>query len=74
MKAQDSSIHEFVFKGLLAEEALDKVGRRNRNLTGCFDENIAKSLSLDFLDENYLLEAKRMAAVYIAIAAFENSS
>src|SRR5665647_3802681 len=38
-----------------------------------FDRDIAEQLSLDVLDEGHVQAAKLMAAVYVAVAAFENS-
>lgn len=66
-------LYEFAFRGLLTEEALDRVGRRGaapKNL----DPELAKRLPLDLLDETNLDQARQMATVYTAIAAFENSA
>jgi hypothetical protein len=68
-----NGIHEFVFRGVLAEEALDRAGRKARNTSGFYDADVANALSIDLLDSEYVVAAKRMAAVYTAIAAFENS-
>lgn len=38
-----------------------------------FDESAAAQLSLDLLDEGHVADAKSMAAVYVAVASFENS-
>lgn len=66
-------VYAFAFRGLLAEEALDAAGRLPNKVKGFFDEDIAAALSLDVLDESSVQTAKQMAAVYTAIAAFENS-
>lgn len=67
-------LYSFVFKGLLAEEALDKAGRETRMHFSSEDEKqISSTLAIDELDEDLLLRAKKMAIVYTAIAAFENS-
>jgi hypothetical protein len=39
-----------------------------------FEADVAEKLSLGILDEDHVLAAKAMAAVYVAIAAFENSA
>jgi len=70
---QQDRLYEFVFKGLLADEALDRAGRQSKNLTGYLDVEVARVLSVELLDEQLVLSAKRMAAIYTAIAAFENS-
>lgn len=66
-------IYDFVFKGLLTEEALDRAGRRSRNFDKLADTEIAKALSIDLLDDDLIANAKSMAVVYTATAAFENS-
>jgi hypothetical protein len=66
--------YDFVFRALLAEEALDAAGRPSRIGSGMFEADIAEKLSLDVLDEGQVTAAKMMAAVYVAIAAFENSA
>jgi hypothetical protein len=68
-----SNIYEFTYRGLLAEEALDREGRRNNRLVALEDSAIAQALSLDVLDDVNVANAKAMALVYTAIAAFENS-
>jgi hypothetical protein len=72
MSAVDSRLYDFVFRGFLAEEALDRQGRQNRRLLSMPDEELAKALSLDVLDDVQVSMAKQTAVVYTAIAAFEN--
>jgi hypothetical protein len=69
-----SSVYEFAFRGLLTEEALDRAGRPSRVQSGMFEADVAERLSLDVLDEGAVDDAKLMAAVYVAVAAFENSA
>jgi hypothetical protein len=66
-------IYDFVFKGLLTEEALDRAGRRPKNFNNLADTEIAQALSIDLLDDDLIANAKSMAVVYAATAAFENS-
>jgi len=73
MKSSPDEIYNFVFRGLLAEEALDRVGRQSKILSESSDVEIAKSLSLDLLDEDLVMQARQMSVVYTAIAAFENA-
>jgi hypothetical protein len=73
MSTPSGGVYDFVMRGLLTEEALDKAGRKPRNLDGIEDVEIAEMLSLELLDEERLSEARRMAIVYSAIATFENS-
>lgn len=72
MNATDA-LYSFVFRGILAEEALDSNGRKPKNVAGFFDEDVAAAVSLSVLDLTFVDSAKQMAAVYTAIAAFENS-
>jgi hypothetical protein len=67
-------VYEFVFRGLLTEEALDRAGRRHRDVSGLLDAEVADKLSLHLLDEEHVASARRMATVYTAIAAFENGA
>lgn len=73
MSASTDQVYDFVFKGLLAEEALDRAGRTPPNLSQMDDLELAKSLSIPSLDEENVANARKMALVYVAIAAFENS-
>ena len=69
-----SDIYAFVFKGLLTEEALDKTGRLQRfGLSAHLDEEVAARLPIDAFDDDLVSRAQRMAVVYVAITAFENS-
>ena len=69
-----SHLYEFSFRGLLAEESLDRAGRRARHLAGIQDEELAKALALGLLDEQFVETGRRMSLVYTAIAAFESSA
>jgi hypothetical protein len=71
---ESSRLYDFAFRGFLAKESLDQVSRRNRGSDEALDEKIALRLPLDSLDEPMVLAGRRMATVYIAIAAFENSA
>jgi hypothetical protein len=73
MNPAASRLYDFVYRGQLAEEALDAAGRRNRRLVEFESIETARILSLDLLDDQHVDNARAMANVYIAIAAFENS-
>jgi len=68
-----SILYNFAFRGLLTEESLDQAGRKARGVSDFSDEDIAKTISMDLLEEDLVNEARRMSVVYTAIAAFENS-
>lgn len=73
MNSHTATLYDFVMRGLLTEEALDRAGRLSPNLSGIDDVEIGASLSIDLLDEERVIQAKQMAVVYTAIAALENS-
>jgi len=71
---KDADLYSFVYRGLLTEEALDKVGRRRRTYFGSEEVRaLQRSLSFDYLDADLLSEAQRMSVVYAALHSFENA-
>lgn len=67
------NLYSFVYRGLLTEEALDKVGRTRRRHFGAEEARaLQKALCYDLLEPEALADAQRMSAVYAAIHAFEN--
>lgn len=67
-------IYDFVYRGMLTEESLDKVGRKRRRSVGAEElDNLRSALSFDMLDQDLLSEAQRMSVVYIGVHAFENT-
>jgi hypothetical protein len=67
------NLYSFIYRGVLAEEALDKVGRTRRKHFGAEEaREMHKTLCYDLLEQEALTEAQRMSTVYAAIHAFEN--
>lgn len=66
-------VYEFTFRGLLAEESLDRAGRKTSKALSLADEQIAKTLSIDLMDEELVKVSQQMAIVYTAVSSFENS-
>ena len=67
-------LYTFVYRGVLTDESLDKAGRRERPSFGPEDaERTRVLLSFDLLDGERLVQAERMAIIYTAIHAFENT-
>lgn len=67
-------LYSFAFRALLTESALDKTSRISRiSLTSNVDAAVAARLPISALDEDLVSRAKRMATVYVAVAAFENT-
>ncbi len=66
-------IYNFVYKGILTDESLDKCGRKTKHNLGTQEaEAIRTLLSYNMLDEEALVNAQRMSITYTAIHAFEN--
>ncbi|HVT85390.1 MAG TPA: Swt1 family HEPN domain-containing protein [Chitinophagaceae bacterium] len=66
--------YAFVFKGLLTEDALDKAGRKSKNhFTEEEGKRISATLGITEMDNDLVIKSMKMAIVYTAIAAFENS-
>ena len=74
MSQEQNRLYAFVFKGLLTETALDKAGRAPKgNFSEEWEYETAKRLGIDLLDEEFVIKSRKMAVVYTAICAFENS-
>ena len=69
----DDRIYNFVYRGLLTEEALDAAGRPGRSVFAATEGDIERALSLERVDRETLDDARLMSVVYAAIAAFEHS-
>lgn len=67
------TVYEFVYRGQLTDESLDQAGRTKFAHSDALESEIAEMLSLELLDDDLVADARRMATVYTAIAAFENS-
>ena len=68
-------LYSFAFRGLLAEESLDKLGRMRYSPEALYySEEIAKQLYLNEIDEKYVQQSKSMITVFTAITAFENAT
>jgi len=67
-------LYSFVYRGLLTEESLDKNGRKDKSLfSEEWESATAERLGIPLLDEELVKKARRMAVVYTAICAFENT-
>ena len=71
--SRDFALYEFVFRGQLAEEALDRVGRASRSSLDFDVGQMRGILGIEVLDTEHVARAEKMALVYITVAAFENS-
>lgn len=74
-----TDLYSFVYRGNLARLALSKSNavkehKDSHSIDNLLDTETIKKLPLDRMDENIVGQAKAMAAVYVAIASFENSA
>lgn len=68
-------LYAFAFRGLLTQEALEKSGIVSKHSSNSLlDKNLVTRISLDLLDDDLVARASRMATVYTAIAALENTA
>ncbi len=67
-------LYSFVYRGVLAEEAVEKAlpARAATGELNLPEMDIQRRLPLEILDDALVASAKKMAWVYTAIAAFEN--
>jgi uncharacterized protein (DUF927 family) len=70
---EDTQIAGFVFKGQIAAETARRLTGADKKSAEVGFEEIATKVSLALLEEDHVAAARKMSAVYIAIAGFENS-
>jgi hypothetical protein len=70
---EDTQIAGFVFKGQVAAETVRRLTEAEKKSAEVRFEEIATKVSLSLLDEDHVTAARKMSAVYISIASFENS-
>ena len=68
----DNRVAGFVLKGQLAENAIERVAGIHERRGELSFESISQKLSIKDLDTGLVADARKMSAVYIAIASFEN--
>lgn len=69
---EDTQMAGFVFKGQVAADAVRKLSEGDKKSAEVGFEELAAKVSLALLDEDHVVAARKMSAVYMAIAAFEN--
>jgi hypothetical protein len=69
-----SELYAFAMRGLLTDVALDKAGRKPKGtFSDVWESESLKRLGLPLMDEAIVVKSRKMAVVYTAICAFENS-
>src|SRR5579859_219748 len=69
-----NDVYAFVLKGDMAQESANREIGKNDASPSDTVERISRALPLDTLNKDYVVAATKMASVYTAIAAFENSA
>jgi hypothetical protein len=67
-------LYDFVYRGQLAEQALDAAGRLHPHAMTASESDLTNALSFELFDPDMLASAQTMSIVYAAIAAFEHSA
>lgn len=67
-------LYSFVYRGVLVDEAIRRALPSNETDAKQPEADIRRRMPLDILDESLVASAQKMAWVYVAIAAFENSA
>lgn len=73
LQREDTQIAGFVFKGHVAAATVRRLTETEKKAVELGFEEISAKVSLSLLDEDHVTSAKKMSAVFIAIASFENS-
>src|SRR6266496_6617024 len=73
LQRDDTQFAGFVFKGQVAAETARELTKIDTKSAEIGFEEIAAKVSLLLLDEDHVAAARKMSAVYIAIASFENA-
>lgn len=66
-------LYSFVYRGVLADEAVRRVMPAFETDTSEPEADVQRRMPLEAIDDALVLAARKMGAVYVAIAAFENS-
>ena len=74
MGKPEPGLYDFVFRGMLAEQALDRSGRIPAAIGSSDSPELAVAVGLDVLDDLLVVAARRMSVVYTAVAAWENAA
>lgn len=70
----DDNLYAFVFRASLAQGSVDRELSKSTPPAGDAAGRIAERMPMDLLDKDLVASALKMAHVYTAIAAFENSA
>jgi hypothetical protein len=66
-------LYSFVYRGVLADEAVRQALPKPEAASSEPEADVQRRMPLESLDDALVMAARKMASVYVAIAAFENS-
>jgi hypothetical protein len=66
-------LYSFVYRGVLADEAVRRVMPALETDASEPESDVQRRMPIEAIDDALVLAARKMGAVYVAIAAFENS-
>ena len=69
---KDDPLYSFAFRGILTKQALESTQAGNGEKISLEEDKLNKLLCIDELGDDFVIRAKRMSFVYVAICAFEN--
>jgi hypothetical protein len=72
LNRSDSTVAAFIFKGQVADETVKRISESERKATEVGYDEIAAKVSVQLLEPDQVTSARKMSAVYVAIASFEN--
>ena len=72
LESKENKIAGFIYKAQVLQESVQTLGQSNAQKSELSFESISKKVSLHYFDNSLVDDAKKMSAVYIAIASFEN--
>jgi hypothetical protein len=68
----ENKIAGFIYRAQLLQESVSNLSKERAQKSELSFENISQKVSLDYFDKALVQNARKMSAVYIAIASFEN--
>ena len=72
LESRENKLAGFVYRAQIFQERITHLSVRKGSEGQLSPERVAKKVSLDYLDNDLVEDAQKMAGVYVAIASFEN--
>ena len=72
LDSKENKIAGFIYKAQILQESITNLSKPKSQKSELSYESISAKVSLDYFNSSLVEDAKKMSAVYIAIASFEN--